>query len=119
MAEFTGETKMRVLDLLSVIVMLDTCDPDYTICTFWKSPRPFTSRGRTMQPAPTKHTWCLKCVILHASRTRVPDKAALIEAVKAGEVNITALGMRDDVTRCGKCRQLGEVNKLWLDELQA
>ena len=120
MAEFTGNTDVKAMDLLTLIVMLDTCDVDQTIVTFWKEGTTFTQydRQRVVRPPPTQHTWCLACCIKTASRTRVENKAELIEAVKSGWIQITMVGQRDDINHCKKCRQLPKVNKLWLDELQ-
>ena len=105
--------KIRVLDALSVIVLIEQCDPDWTIVTFWHT-RYYGARSSSenyspveYHAAPVKATMCLRCVLNTVGVVRSSDgRADLLRMVKAGEIQICAIGERDDVTRCGKCQQL-------------
>lgn len=115
--------KLPVLDALSVLVMLEHCDFDYTICTFWHTS--YWQSGYNAastygsHPAPIKAMWCLQCVLGMVGRTRGSDgRADMVEAVKCGRIQIEALAVRDDITRCEKCNQQApSVNPLWKENL--
>lgn len=113
-----------VLDALSIIVMLEHCDFDWTIATFWhtryRNAAVYGPWDAQVLPAPLKAQWCLHCLLGMVGLSRAADgRADLIDAVKRGDIQIEALALRDDITRCAKCGQLAgkKVNPLWRENL--
>lgn len=112
MAEFTGEVlTVEAFDLLTVIVMVEQCEPELTVVTFWKVPSfKYAQTGELQQ-----FTWCLQCLLKDVTNRSVLDgRAAVIDRVKNGTLQVTSIGPRSDTWRCPRCSShLNKVNTEW------
>lgn len=111
MPEFTGTSEIKVFDLLTVIVMIEQCEPDLTVVTYWEG-QPQRKREahaflKSLAPAqaPTQHTMCMACLLKVVTRFRNADgRADLIAAVKDGTINVQSIAPREDNWRCPRCQ---------------
>lgn len=117
MPEFTGETEVTVFDLLTVMVMVEQCEPDLTVVTYYFGHelvahhlRPswrvaFNSDPSPVRPLPIKRTTCLACLFKNVSVLNAENgRARVLESIKLGALHITHIGPRSDTWRCPRCQ---------------
>ena len=99
MAEFTGSTEIKTFDLLTVIVMIEQCEPELTVVTYY---RMYASRPRG---APSKHVICLACLLKMESLFRAEDgRGAVIESARRGVLHIVEISPRPEGWFCPRCQ---------------
>lgn len=113
MADFTGETEVPVFDLLTIIVMIEQCDPDLTMVTYyddglgwvyWSAANRSWDSNR-LRPAPMKRKTCLGCLLKEAANRRSEDgRAAVIEAVKRDALHVASITPRAESEYCSRCQ---------------
>ena len=102
-------TEIRVLDALTVTVLLEHLEPDDAIVTVWHTRYWGANHNVALDdvyihPAPVKATMCLACLLNLVGTSRSSDgRADLLRLVKEGSVQIAAVAERDDITPCPKC----------------
>lgn len=110
MPEFTGETEVTVFDLLTVMVMVEQCEPDLTVVTYYFGhevtlfPWGRADRHPLVRTLPIKRTTCLACLFKNVSVLAAENgRARVLESIKLGALNITHIGPRSDTWRCPCC----------------
>lgn len=126
MSDFANRT-VKVLDPLTLTVLLEQGDIDYTMCEYWDctmAHRPgdaaaeaFSQHWRR-QP-PVQHTCCLACLCKRTGwfHDAEDNRAALVDAVTKGNFQITRVWLRTSLTQCSGCGHLPHkpLNPNWLD----
>lgn len=118
-AEWIPTRIVKALDLLSAIVMLEQCDHETTIVDAWIR-EGINNFGALHWSGATKigfHSLCVRCLVLHGSRTHIPNRAALLDGIKEGRIQIVGVHARSKDHQCQRCFKMPEVNQVWVDEL--
>lgn len=135
MTSFDNRT-IDVLPLLTVIVLLEQGDMDYTMVDWWDCHSALigelpvhmkggfaqaTLRSRYLQ-GPGKHTSCFACCarMWSFSSEESARKSALVSAVKSGALQIERAYLRTELTHCSRCgskKPTKVVNGEWLKAL--
>jgi hypothetical protein len=110
--DFVNRT-VKVFDTLTLIVMLEQCDFDYTMVDFYKR-----VRGRWgYEDSTAFHSSCLACLLRrHTVLINGDDgRSALLDKVHAGDIQIIRAFLRTELTKCPGCgsKNLPQLNPDW------
>lgn len=111
---FTGETELKVFDLLTVTVMVEQCEPSLTMVRYPVARTQFAGGYKRLVLEP-EQTCCMACVMnmTELRRTQEP-RTALLNAVRLGNTQILNIRLREDGERCRRCQaHLTLVNGQW------
>lgn len=104
--DWTNKT-VEGFDLLTVITMVEQCDPDYTIVR-WVHGNMVQNAPRhpdTLPVAGEVVETCLQCAMSGFQRFYKQDpRVALIENAKIGNVVVLGVRMRGDMESCPRCQ---------------
>ena len=115
MSEFTGSYEIPAFDIITAIVMIEQCEPELTVVTYWEG-MPLDHQdnahgvpwnrlfGRLPDP-PTRHTTCLLCLLRSSTRYVIGDgRGELLDKIKYGAIQIESVGPRSDTWLCPRCQ---------------
>ena len=118
MSGFDGNHPRKVVDMLTVLVMLEHCEPTMTRVVFWRTN---SAPPAWQAQVPVQLTTCLKCAGVHTGGSWKADwRVNILDALKAGRIWIEEVGPFPDGGECPTCRPLSklpEVNPNWLNKL--
>lgn len=111
MAEFTGSHEIPAFDIITAIVMIEQCEPELTVVTYWEgSPVPkggylLSNPWHRLPDPPTHHTTCLQCLLRSSTRFVAGDgRGELLQQIKQGFIQIESVGPRSDTWLCPRCQ---------------
>lgn len=125
MSDFVNRT-VKVLDVLTLTVLLEQGDIDYTMCEYWDCTQAYRP-GQLDVPwlkdwqrrPPTQHTCCLACLCKRSGLFHDADtnRSELLRKVGEGDFQITRVWLRTSLTQCSGCGHLPHkpLNPNWLD----
>ena len=97
-------------DILRVMVLLEQCDPDYTMVIFRDlTPRVTFSRGAPFNAPPIPgevSCWCLKCVTSVFHQRWEEPRTGVLNAVKYGHLMILNVRLRSELEGCPRCQPM-------------
>ncbi len=123
MSDFANRT-VKVLDVLTLTVLLEQGDIDYTMCEYWdciNAYRPDKDQWQRdwQRSPPIQYTCCLACLCKRNGwfQDAEDNRAELVRAVSAGSIQISRVWLRTALTQCSGCGHLPHkpLNPNWLD----
>lgn len=102
MADFTARD-IKAFDLLTVIVMLEQCEPDLTMVQYMI---PYQDRATGARCASPTTTCCLPCLYRRTSLGRSDARSDIISQVKRGAMQILDIHPRSELAPCKTCPPL-------------
>ena len=100
--DFTAR-EVRAFDLLTVIVMLEQCEPDLTMVQYMV---PYVDRATGAICASPTTTCCLACLYRRTRLGRSDARSSIMMQVKAGALQILDIRPRIELDACKTCPPL-------------
>lgn len=107
MSGFTGNHDIKVFDGLTVMVMLEQCEPSLTMVEFWESSYGVLGSNIFDEVIydDIKHKkLCLACLYLSRSSYHADARTRVLEDVKAGTLQIVSVYPKSEMAICPRCQ---------------